>query len=280
MPGHVYAQVGMFDEAVNAFLAVAAKEREYMSADPQYSKVHYVHNELLLLHVLGSRGSYQEAMSHIAALMSAKDNPAERETAEFFYRVGWFALMKTLVRFEKWNEILDGKTLPFIDQPFESIWYYWARGLAYASTSNVTAARDSSMLMGQVIESIRPVANPFPHQFEIAHSELDAYIDTRAGRIKEGLAALDRSAKAEAELPYTDPTEYPRPVLELLGRASLDTHEFRIAESAYRRALEREPGGGRALWGLAKAFAGLGKNDQAQKTLQEFRQVWRGEELK
>ena len=280
MPGHVYAQVGMFDEAVNAFLAVAAKEREYMSADPKYSKVHYVHNELLLLHVLGSRGSYQEAMSHIAALMSAKDNPAERETAEFFYRVGWFALMKTLVRFEKWNEILDGKTLPFIDQPFESIWYYWARGLAYASTSNVTAARDSSMLMGQVIESIRPVANPFPHQFEIAHSELDAYIDTRTGRIKEGLAALDRSAKAESELPYTDPTEYPRPVLELLGRASLDTHEFRLAESAYRRALEREPGGGRALWGLAKAFAGLGKNDQAQKTLQEFRQVWRGEELK
>src|SRR5207253_3750745 len=151
MPGHVYAQVGMFDEAVNAFLAVAAKEREYMSADPKYSKVHYVHNELLLLHVLGSRGSYQEAMSHVAALMSAKDNPAERETAEFFYRVGWFALMKTLVRFEKWNEILDGKTLSFYNQPSESLWYHWARGLAYASTSNAAGSRNSLQMQDELI---------------------------------------------------------------------------------------------------------------------------------
>jgi len=251
-----------------------------MSEDPLYSKMHYVHNELLLLHVLGSRGSYQEAMSRIAALMSAKDNPAERETAEFFYRVGWFALMKALVRFEKWNEILDRKTLPFVDQPFESIWYHWAQGLAYASTSNVTGARNSLMLMGQVIQSIGPLVNPVPRQFEIAHSELDAYIDTHTGNIKRGLDGLDRSAKAESELPYTDPTEYPRPVLELLGTAALDTREFRAAESAFRRALEYEPGGGRALWGLAKALEGLGKNDDARKTLQEFRRVWRGEELK
>src|SRR5207247_8861583 len=42
MPCHVYAQIGMFDDAVNAFMAADAKEREYMSADPRYSKLSYV----------------------------------------------------------------------------------------------------------------------------------------------------------------------------------------------------------------------------------------------
>jgi tetratricopeptide (TPR) repeat protein len=279
MPGHVYAQTGMFDEAVKAFLAAAAREREYMSADPRYSKVSYVHNEILLLHVLGSQGRYRDAMSRIADLMSAKENFADRESAEFFYRVGWFALMKTLVRFEKWGEILDGKTLPLYNQPPELLWYHWARGLAYASTSNQAAARNSLQMMEDLIRALERVVNPIPQQFRIARSELAAYIDASAGEVKKGLDELDRAALAESQLPYTDPTVYPRPVLELLGKTALKAGNFRAAELAYRRALENEPGGGRALWGLAKALEGLGRTEDAEQTLKEFHRVWRGEEL-
>jgi len=269
MPGHVYAQTGMFDEAVKAFLVAAAKEREYMSADPRYSKVSYVHNEILLLHVLGLQGRYRDTMSRVADLMSAKETFADRDTAEFFYRVGWFALMKTLVRFEKWEEILDGKTLPFVNQPPELLWYHWARGLAYASTSNLAAARKSLQMM--------EAFNPVPQQFRIAHDELAGYIDANAGNVKKGLDELGRAARAESQLPYTDPTVYPRPVLELLGQTALKVGDFRTAESAYRRALENEPGSGRALLGLSKALEGLGKKQEAEETLKEFRRVWRGE---
>src|SRR5436309_3370786 len=279
MPGHVYAQIGMFDEAVKAFLATAAKEREYMSADPRYSKLSYVHNEILLLHVLGSQGRYRDAMSHIADLMSAKENPAERETAVFFYRVGWFALMKTLVRFEKWHEILDGKTLPILGQPPESIWYHCAQGIAYASTSNVAGARNSLRLMEQLIQSLGGSTNAIPRQFQIARSELAAYIDTATGNMTKGLEELNRAAVSESMLPYTDPTVYPRPVLELLGRTALKARNFRTAESAYRRALENEPGSGRALWGLAKASEGLERKQDAEKMMAEFRRAWHGDEL-
>ena len=280
MPGHVYAQIGMFDEAVKAFLVAAAKEREYMSADPRYSKLSYVHNEILLLHALGSQGRYRDAMLRIADLMSAKEIHADRETTEFFYRVGWFALMKTLVRFEKWDEILDGKTLPFYNQPSESLWYYWARGLAFASTSNAAGARNSLETMEQLIRSLERVINPIPQQFQIAHSELAGYIGASTGNVNQGLAELNRSAMSESLLPYTDPTVYPRPVLELLGKTALKARDFRTAESAYRRALENEPGSGRALWGLAKALEGLGKKEDAAKMLKEFRRVWSGDEFK
>lgn len=275
MPGHVYSQIGMLDEAVKSLLMAAAKEREYMSADPQYSRLNPLHNEILLIHVLGLQGRYQDAMSRIADLMSAKESPADRE---FYYRIGWFSLMKTLVRFEKWNEILDGKTLPFYDQPFESLWYHWARGLAYASTSNAAAARNSSGMMDQVGELAG--LNRLPKQFQIAKSELEAYIDATTGSPKKGLEGLNRSAASESLLPYTEPTMYPRPVLELLGHTALKSRDFRTAESAYRRALDKEPGGGRALWGLAKAAEGLGNKEEAGKMLAEFRRVWRGEDLK
>ena len=280
MPGHVYAQIGRFDEAVQAFLAAAAKEREYMSADPHYSKLSYVHNEILLLHALGSQGRYRDAMARITDLMSAKENLADRQTAEFFYRVGWFALMKMLVRFEKWEEILDGKTLPFYNQPSESLWYHWARGLAYASTSNEADARNSLQMMEQLIRSVERGGNTIPQQYQIAHSELVAYIEASTGDVNQGLGELNRCAMSESLLPYTDPTVYPRPVLELLGKTALKARDFRSAESAYRRALENEPGGGRALWGLAKALEGLGKKEDAEKMMTEFRGVWRGEELR
>ena len=278
MPGHVYALTGRFDEAVQAFLTAAAKEREYMSADEFYSKQPYLHNELLLLHVLGLQGNYREAISRIADLMSVRESSIESDLAALYYRLGWFALMKTLVRFEKWEEIFDWETLPFVDQPFESIWYYWAQGLAYASTSNVTGAQDSLTRMEQAIQSLGRFVSPTPPQFQIAHSELQAYIDVSAGNLERGLDGLRRAATLESELPHTDPTVYPRPVLELLGRTALDARDFQTAESAYRRALENEPGGGRALWGLAKALEGLGENAAAVETLNEFRRVWRGED--
>jgi tetratricopeptide (TPR) repeat protein len=275
MPGHVYAQLGMFDDAVKSFQAAAAKDREYISADPQYSKLNYLHNEVFLIHVLGAQGRYQDAMSRIAELMSRTQGPEE---SEFYYRIGWFNLMKTLVRFEKWNEILDGKTLPFYEEPFEKIWYHWARGLAYAATANGPAARDSLRMMVEVIQSIG--INPPPPQLQVARSELEGYIDANSGDLKKGLAGLDRSAVSESRLPYADPTVYPRPVLELLGKTALKGGDLRTAESAYRRALQNEPGNGRALWGLAKVAEGLGQQEEAAKMLAEFRRVWRGEELK
>lgn len=279
MPGHVYAATGRFDEAVKAFLAAAAKEREYISADPLYSKQHYLHNEIFLLYVLGSQGRYRDAMSRIADLLPAIKNPADREAADF-YSVGRFGLIRTLVRFEKWDEILDGQTLPVDDRPFESTWYHWARGLAYASNSNAADARDSLRLMEQSIQSLKRIMNPIPHQLLVARSELEAYIEAKTGDVKRGLDALNRSATSEFELLYTDPPVYPRPVLELLGRTALNARDFQTAESAYRRALVNEPGGGRALWGLAKALEGLGKKDEAEKALMEFNQMWRGDELR
>jgi hypothetical protein len=277
MPGHVYALTGMFDDALKSFLATSAKEEQYMASDPGYPRLGWIHNEVLLLQVLGQSGRYQDALSHIADLMSGKK--ADHDSAEFFYRIGWFNLMKTLVRFEKWSDILNEKTLPFYKGGPEALWYHWSHGLANASTGNLMSARESLRNLAGLIQQFE-TASPIPMQFHIAQSELEAYIDAKSGNLKKGLDGLRRAAAREAELPYTDPTVYPRPVLELMGKTALDGHDFGSAEFAYRKTLENEPGGGRALWGLAQTLQGLGKKDEAERTLTEFHRVWRGNDLK
>jgi hypothetical protein len=216
-------------------------------------------------------------MSRIANLMSAGPNATDPETAAA-YRIGWFNLMKTLVRFERWDDILDGKTLPFLNQPFETVWYHWAQGLSHASREDFPAARQSLMSMEEMIQLVGQMVNPVPRQFQVGRSELAAYIETKAGNMNAGMAGLNQAARLESELPYTDPTVYPRPVLELLGRTALEARDFQTAESAYRKALENEPGGARALWGLATALAGRGNNQEAESTMAEFRRVWRGDD--
>jgi Flp pilus assembly protein TadD len=50
--------------------------------------------------------------------------------------------------------------------------------------------------------------------------------------------------------------------------------DYGSAEKAYRTALSREPGGGRAMFGLAAALRGLGRTADAEKTLGDARKAW------
>lgn len=79
----------------------------------------------------------------------------------------------------------------------------------------------------------------------------------------------------EAELLYTEPPAYPRPVLEMLGKTALLLGDFKEAESAYRQALENEPGSGRALWGIAQALKGSGRRADSDRIYAELASAWK-----
>ena len=72
-------------------------------------------------------------MKWVQHLFTFKENPRERagNSQRGVWRQGYFGLIKTSVRFEKWNEILDGKTIPVYDKPEQQAWRHWAMGLAY-----------------------------------------------------------------------------------------------------------------------------------------------------
>ena len=75
-------------------------------------------------------------------------------------------------------------------------------------------------------------------------------------------------------MPYTEPPSYPRPVVERWANVALALGDFTTAEHAYRDALAREPGSGRAYFGLAAALDGLGRTTDAREFLARAAKAW------
>ena len=276
MPGHIYAQTGRLEDAAHAFSSAALNELGYMSADILYGNGHHAHNYHFLIHTLGLQGRYREAITRSQELLRIKENPRERSSADgsSAHRQGWFTLMKTLVRFENWDQILDAKTFPLYNKPRESAWYYWAQGLAHASKGDVASAETSYQDMQKALDALKS-ASTIPPQLEGAQVELEGLIQVKKGRREKGIELLRRAARMEAELLYTEPPAYPRPALEMLGKTALLLRDFKEAEAAYRQALDNEPGSGRALWGIARALHGAGKGADSEKAYAEFVRVWK-----
>ncbi len=268
MPGHIYAQTGRFEDAVKAFEIAGTNERSYMDADPLYPRDHYLHNRQFLIYVLGALGRYRDAVDESRKLMAVPEDAAQRDAMEgsSFYRIGWFSLMRTLVRFEKWDEILAG-TLPLYEKPREASWYYWARGLANASKGNKAEASKALRDMESALDRLKRIPNPIPYQLLAARRELEAAIEDNAER-------FDKALEMESDLLYTEPPVYPRPILESLGKRALRNREFKNAETSYRKLLEHEPGSGRALWGLAESLTGQGKVSEAESVRVDFKKAW------
>ena len=262
MPGHIWAQTGKWEEAAESFESAAANERGYMSADKLYGRGHHGHNVHFLIATYFFQGKYEKAMEAAHELLGFKENPREAAAIDNWYtayRQGWFGLMETLVHFEKWDEILDGKTLIVYDKPREQAWRHWAMGLALASKGDTRGAKGEAKAMDVALKELKEKTKDTPKPLLVARQELDGQIAFAAGKIDKSLRTLQAAVHAERALRYTEPPSYPRPVSEILGTKALDKGKLRIAEEAFRQALEQYPESPRAVTGLAetlKAVAG------------------------
>jgi len=264
MPGHIWAQTGKWEEAAQSFETAAANERSYMDADKLYGKGHHGHNVHFLITTYCFQGKYEKALEAAHELLGFKENPREAaavDNAYTAYRQGWFGLMETLVHFEKWNEILDGKTLVVYDKPREQAWRHWAMGLALVAKGDTRAAKAEAKAMEASLKELRvkTKTKETPKPLEVARQELDGQIAFASGKIDKSLRTLQAASRAERALRYTEPPSYPRPVSEILGRKALDKGKLQIAEEAFRQALEQYPASPRALTGLSETLSREGK---------------------
>ena len=272
MPGHIYAQSDKIQEAISAFSAAAANELNWINADTLYPTGHHGHNMHFLIHALNLGGRYQESIAKVKDLLAFKENPRERngnvQTGP--WRQGYFGLIKTMVRFEKWNEILDGQTIPVYDRPEQNAWRHWATGLAYAATGQMEQAKTMLADMHKDLEAVTAAKEPIG----IGVQELEAVIAARGGDRKKGYELFRKAADREAAMLYTEPPSYPRPVAEGFANVALAVGDYATAEKEYREALDREPGSGRAFFGLATALDGLGRTADARTARARAAKAW------
>jgi tetratricopeptide (TPR) repeat protein len=272
MPGHIYAQSDRIDAAISAFSAAAAIEQKWIASDSLYPTGHHGHNVHFLVQALNLGGRYDDSMKWVQHLLTFKENPRDRngnnQTGP--WRQGYFALIKSVVRFEKWNEILDGKTIPTYDKPEQNAWRHWATGLAYANTGQLDKAKATLAEMQADLEGV----TSSKEQLGIGAQELEATIAARGGDKKKAFELYRKAATREAAMLYTEPPSYPRPVVEGWGNVALAIGDHATADKAYRETLGREPGSGRAYFGLAAALDGEGKRAEAREMRAKAAKAW------
>ena len=272
MPGHIYAQSDKIQEAISAFSAAAANEQKWIASDSLYPTGHYGHNVHFLIHALNLGGRYDDSMKWVQDLFTYKENPRERggNNQRGVWRQGYFGLIKSVVRFEKWNEILDGKTIPVYDKPEQQAWRHWAMGLAYSANGQPDKAKATLAEMHKDLDAATSAKEPIG----IAAQELEATIAARAGDRKKAYELYRKAADREANIMYTEPPAYPRPVVEGWANVALALGDYATAEKEYREALGREPGSGRAFFGLAASLEGLGKTTEAREARSRAAKAW------
>ena len=254
MPGHIYAQTGRWEDAVNAFAGAAENERGYMHADRLYGTGHHGHNVHFLATSYSFQGQYDKAKDAARELLGFKENPREIASIDGFYsayRQGWFAMLRSLVQSESWDEILDGSTLPVYDKPREQAWRHWAMALAYLAKNDASMAQTEAKHMDESLSEYKAkVKMPVPEALEAAREELNGHLKLAEGKLDAALKKLEQAATMERRMIYSEPPYYPRPVLEVIGQVALKNGRLTEAESAFKRALEQYPGSFRAQAGL------------------------------
>jgi tetratricopeptide (TPR) repeat protein len=288
MPGHTYVHVDRWDSAAKAFEDSAAVDRAWILENNEKTDNAagpYGHNLHFLAMVYGYQGRYRDAMRASQELLDIESRSGEEKSRTVFE--GRLARLRTLVRFEKWDEILDGRTLPG-EGEFESFkaWRYYATALAQLAKGDEKAARAQLDLLEREIawlkdrfEKTKDIPQLGRQRMQqralsVAPFELKARIAAGENKADQAITLLREGIEEETRLGYSEPPLYPHPMEEVAGKICLQLKRWKEAEEFFRAALERDPGSGRALFGLMQAQQGAGKDAEARETYAGFVKAW------
>jgi tetratricopeptide (TPR) repeat protein len=288
MPGHIYVHVDRWEDAARAFEASVEVDRHYLRTEKEISdhaSGPYGHNVHFLAMVYNYQGRYRDSVRVSRELLELGAQPGE--TTSRAALEARLAMLRTLVRFEKWDEILDGQTLPE-EGSFEvfKAWRYYAAGLARLGKGELAAARaelDKLERETAWLKEKLPKLKDLPQggrqrqqlrALTVAPFELRGRLLAREGKADEALAALRQGIEEEIKLGYSEPPIYPNPMEEVAGKTALALGRWAEAEEFFRAALERDPGSGHALFGLMEACQGAGKTAEARETFARFMKAW------
>ncbi|MBK7597567.1 MAG: hypothetical protein IPJ07_03200 [Acidobacteria bacterium] len=287
MPGHTYVHVDRWDDAARAFEGSAEVDRAYIRDNKEttdHAAGPYGHNVHFLSMVYGYQGRYRDALKAGLELLDATNKPGEEKSRTAFE--GRISVMRTLVRFEKWDEILNG-TLPNEGQ-FETFkaWRYYAEALAKAGKGDLAGARTHLDLLEREIawvkdrfSKLKDIPQAARQKLQMRALDVTPYdirsrILAREGKAEDALAMVRKAIEEEIKLGYSEPPLYPVPMEEVAGKLAVDLKRWAEAEEFFQAALDRDPGSGRAYLGLMQAQQALGKDAAARDSYAKFVKAW------
>jgi peroxiredoxin len=226
-------------------------------------------------------GLPSEAIRGARELLAVPLDPKLNDATRFSpHWQGVAALIRTLVKYERWNEILQPGSIPWGTSLRDRLAQAHAEALAKLATNHVDGPKAVADFEALKKDIDKPENASYKTQFEVQSLELRATLALKRGDAIEGLTLLAQAAPKELELraSYDDPPFYPTLMYAKLGDAYLQQSSPKLAVDAFEKALEAVRNDPFALAGLVQARHALGDTKGAAEALGQLLYIWQDAE--
>ncbi|MBY0506023.1 MAG: redoxin domain-containing protein [Bryobacteraceae bacterium] len=253
MPGHIYAQVGMWQEAAIAMDSATRVEVKNMHAQQvfPFNYWNWGHNRHYLNYIQEQLGQPEAAIAGARELIRAPQDPNSNGDAPFSpHSQGIRSLARSLVKYERWTDLLDAKTIPWREIPADKLLKAYVEARAHFALGN---RDDAEKAMKELAKLDKEKA--VEDLYRIMTLDLKARLALSKGETLLGLGLLSEAAdkQYEAQKGDNDPPAYPEVLFNALGRAYLENGSKDLAIRAFQKALTLTRNDRFALAGLEKA---------------------------
>ncbi|MFO0827310.1 MAG: redoxin domain-containing protein [Phycisphaerales bacterium] len=282
MPGHNYTKLGMWKEAAISMETATRVEIKYMNerlALP-FETWNFAHNRNYLSYIQEQLGMEQASIEGARALIAApRDQIRNKDDAQGAYDQGLQALARCLIKFERWDEILEDGSMPWRDTASDKGARAFAETLAYIGRGDLVDARSKLSELRAAIKDQGEKEKGVLIDLTLGADAAEGLLRAAEGDTLEATrflvqAATTEQKKRDDQSYRNDPPPYPWPVYRVLGDVCLARGENRLAVEAYARALKVERNDAFALSGLARAWAALGDRAKATEYAGRLAYVW------
>lgn len=279
MPGHIYSGIGMWHEGAIWMDLATRVEKDYMRKrlTLPFNAWNYAHNRNYLSYIQEQLGMPAEAIDGARQLLEAPldpefNNPDKNNFNT--YGQGMTALVRGMVRFERWEEILADDGIPWRDTVANRLWRAYVEALATVETGDLLEAEEALRELKAMEEEVKETFHA--DFYQIQWREIEALLMLRRDETVDGLAMLTEAARLELEKrqEYNDPPTYPRMLYGLLGEKYLEHGSPRLALDAFKKAILEVPNDAFALSGLARAHHAMDESEDARRYYGRLLHVW------
>jgi peroxiredoxin/tetratricopeptide (TPR) repeat protein len=277
MPGHIFSIVGMWNEAAISMDAATRAEKRYMkdSLTFPFNNWNYGHNRNYLSYIQEQLGMPSAAIFGARQLIDAPADPKDNNDAPFTSQsYGIAALTRALIKYERWDELLDPKTIPWRNDLLrDKAIKAYVEARAYFGKNDVIQAEKAVAAHAGFAAELEKDKKTEGRRFEgvtgIQATELKARLAIARGETIMGLGLLAEAAQKEAEMQkqYADPPIYPEVLYNALGEAYLKAKSPRLAIEAFGKALDLTKNDLFALSGLVRACTAAGDSAKAKDAM-------------
>lgn len=279
MSSHIYQRVGRYADAIRSNQMAVQADEDYIAqcrAQGLYPMAYYPHNIHFLWFAAMFDGQQHMALEAARKVASKIDDAtlASMPMLAGFRVVPYW----TLVRFERWREIL-AEPAPPADSAFLTGAWHYSRGVALTATGKLDQAKRELAALEETLNDKslhQPLFSPNTAHaiLAIGAPALTGEIAAAEGRYDTAVAALELAVRREQALVYTEPAEWAFPPSHALARVLLQAGRAAEAETVYWQDLKAHPENGWALHGLGQALRAQRKDALAAIVAARFAKAW------